>query len=138
MTNNKIFVDTGAWFAFIDKTDYLHPRAIKHFKHINAKNSRLYTSNLVIHETITLLARRLTKKIAIDFIKRIYPDESINIMPVDFNTEQEALKTFIKYADQDFTVVDCTSFVLMQENGIKRAFTFDKHFKTMKFAVEPV
>ena len=39
--------------------------------------------------------------------------------------------------DQDFSIADSVSFVIMKEHGIKEAFTFDKHFKAMKFTVTP-
>jgi hypothetical protein len=31
--------------------------------------------------------------------------------------------------DKDFSLTDCTCFVLMQENGIRAAFTFDDDYK---------
>ena len=41
------------------------------------------------------------------------------------------------YADQDFSYTDAVSFAVMQEQGIKEAFSFDRHFATTGFAMIP-
>lgn len=42
----------------------------------------------------------------------------------------EAWKVFENYSDQDFSFVDCTSFVIAKQRGPKEVFGFDDHFKT--------
>ena len=39
-----------------------------------------------------------------------------------------AIGIFRKYANQNVSFTDCISFVLMRRQGIKRAFTFGRHF----------
>ena len=59
-------------------------------------------------------------------------------MHVDEASETDAYDFFQKYKDQDFSIVDCTSFALMRQNQIRRCFTFDRHFDTMGFERIPV
>jgi predicted nucleic acid-binding protein len=40
-----------------------------------------------------------------------------------------------KYSDQAISFTDCVSFVLMRREGIKRAFSFDKHFRYAGFTL---
>jgi len=38
-----------------------------------------------------------------------------------------------KYADKEWSLVDCISFIVMRERGIKQALTFDRHFEQAGF-----
>ncbi|MGH8624930.1 MAG: type II toxin-antitoxin system VapC family toxin, partial [Gammaproteobacteria bacterium] len=52
----RVFVDTGAWYALIDRADPDHGDVTTQFK---AYRGRLVTSNFVFDETLTLLRYRL-------------------------------------------------------------------------------
>ncbi len=53
------------------------------------------------------------------------------------NDEERAWDIFSKYRDQDFSFVDCTSFAVMERIKLSTAFSFDRHFSVMKYAVVP-
>ena len=38
-----------------------------------------------------------------------------------------------EWPDQDFSIVDCTSFAVLERTGIREAFTFDLHFRLYRF-----
>lgn len=48
-----------------------------------------------------------------------------------------AIQLMRKYADQRIGMVDCVSFVLMKNRGIRRALTLDEHFAIFGFEVVP-
>jgi uncharacterized protein len=135
--NKKIFVDTGAWFAIADKHDQFHRKASEYIKRLIENSSSLITSNLVVHETAMLLSRKISKETASHFLQTIYNDNDVEVIHCNEAVEKEAYKIFHHYSEQDFSITDCSSFVLMKELEIKSAFTFDKHFKTMHFTVVP-
>jgi len=56
MPRNKIFVDTSAWYAFIDKNDQDHQAAMNK---VQVLDRPLLTSNYVLDEILTLLKTRL-------------------------------------------------------------------------------
>ena len=41
---------------------------------------------------------------------------------------------FLKYADKDFSFVDCLSFAIIEDEKIDYALSFDHHFKLYHFA----
>jgi uncharacterized protein len=135
--SKRIFVDTGAWFAIADKNDQFHRKASDLIKRIVGNRDNLITSNLVIQETAMLLSRKLSKEAAFRFLQTVYNDDDVEIIHCNEAMEKEAYGIFHHFAEQDFSIVDCVSFVLMKELKIKHVFTFDKHFKTMRFLVEP-
>lgn len=52
-----IFVDTSAWLALINKSDYLHHKARKVRDDLIAQGSRLLVTDYVLVETANALSR---------------------------------------------------------------------------------
>jgi predicted nucleic acid-binding protein len=48
---------------------------------------------------------------------------------------EKGLAVYEKYSDKKWGLVDCISFVVMREGGIRHALTFDKDFEQAGFAV---
>ncbi len=136
--NRAVFIDTGAWFAGIAKNDQFHDRAMMHRNKLLKENVRFITTNLVINESTMLLERKVSKKEAIKFLKAIIKDPLIEIVHIDEDTEHEGYVLYQKYRDQDFSITDCISFVVMKQYQITRSFTFDRHFTAMSFDIEPL
>lgn len=134
----KTFVDTGAWYAVADTADQFHSIAVKHFNCLLSNKVLLYTTNLVIHETVMLLSRKVSKSAAILFLDTIYNDENVSIVENQKTIEKRGFRIFKKYDDQDFSITDCVSFVVLKDLKIKRVFSFDRHFSIMKFTLEPL
>lgn len=84
-----------------------------------------------------LLERKVSRKEAIKFLRAVLHDPLIETVHADESIEENGFKLYQKYKDQNFSIVDCVSFVIMKEYGIKRAFTFDGHFSLMGFIIEP-
>lgn len=137
MNEKSIFIDTGAWIALSDKSDQYHKKAVTYIRKLTKGGYGMITTNMVIHETFMLLSRRLSRTAAITFLDEVYNDSNVEIFHSDENCEQEAFSIIRKYIDQDFSVTDCVSFVIMKREKLKQVFTFDKHFKTMQFSIEP-
>ena len=136
--NKAVFIDTGAWFAGIVKNDQYHQKAMKRRNRLLKENVRFITTNLVIHESTMLLERKVSKKEAIKFLKAIIKDPLVEIVHIDESTEMAGYMLYQKYKDQDFSIADCISFVVMKQYQISRCFTFDHHFSTMGYCVEPL
>jgi predicted nucleic acid-binding protein len=67
----------------------------------------------------------------------LFESSRLSILRPDENDELAALELFQKYADQRVSYTDCVSFVLMERQNIKCAFSFDRHFTIPGFDVEP-
>jgi predicted nucleic acid-binding protein len=58
-----------------------------------------------------------------------------NVIPLQRVTAldlERAWEIFSKYEDQDFSLIDCTSFAIMERMKITDAFTFDGHFSVFR------
>lgn len=124
----SLFVDTSAWFAAADKDDRSNARA----KEILSGGDRLVTSDHVLVETWTLLRYRLTRKAAERFWQGLRGGAAV-LEPVEDADLEAAWTIGQAYPDQDFSIVDRTSFAVMQRLGIGRVATFDDDFAIYRF-----
>jgi len=129
-----VFVDTGGWYALVDKTDPDH-HAAREF--LIQNNLPLITTNFVFDETVTLIRQRMGWAVAGAFGTKLKASSFTGLVAVSESDEAQAWQTFLKYEDQDFSYTDCTSFAVMLRLGVTTAFSFDAHFLTMKYQVVP-
>jgi len=131
----RLFVDTGAWYALIDKNDPDHKEAASFIKN---NQTPLLTTNFVFDETVTLLRSRLGWNVAKEFGLKLKDSRFVSLISVKDEDEERAWEIFLKYKDKDFSYTDCTSFAVMKRFKMDAAFTFDSHFQTMKFLAVPL
>ncbi len=48
---------------------------------------------------------------------------------------QQAFELYQTYHDKEWGLIDCVSFVVMKNRGIRQALTFDRHFAQAGFHV---
>ena len=130
-----IFIDTNVFIARYVSSDQYHEKTRKSLNKAFKKLQKVYTSNFVIDETLTLLARRTHYSFAADTGRKIYESSFITILRPDRIDEVKALNLMEKYADQRISFTDCVSFALMQRYRIKQVFTFDHHFQLAGFSL---
>jgi uncharacterized protein len=111
-----------------DADDRWHVEAARVLRRTHAHNQRLVTSNHVIGETYTLLRMRLGHAAAQEFLRRSRASARTRRVFVPEAWEEEAEAVLAQFADQDFSFVDATSFVVMRMLRMRTAFAFDHHF----------
>ena len=135
-----VFVDTGGWIAMAVVRDRFHKHAASYYRKISGKKVPLITSNYVLAETYTRIRYDDGHAKAIKFHSLIQEAIKVGKLHVVWVTpaiHQEAWDIFEDFADQEFSFVDCTSFVIASHAGVKEAFGFDEHFNTMGFTLRP-
>ncbi len=120
-----IFVDTGAWYALLDKNDSYHAAAVE-FK--ESLTHSLVTTNFVADEIITLAGARLGHDIAVEICEKLWNESIATLVRVTSQDEKKAWEILVKHRDKGFSFTDCTSFAIMERLGIIEAFAFDEHF----------
>jgi predicted nucleic acid-binding protein len=128
-----IFVDTGAFLARYLKRDGHHASAVRAWKELGKQTVRCFTSNFVLDETFTLLARRSDYSFAAERARILYSSKMLAVLRPDGETELDAVDLFEKFADQQVSFTDCVSFALMRKQGLKRVFGYDDHFARAGF-----
>jgi hypothetical protein len=129
----KLFVDTSAWLALNDRSDQFHALAVEKLASIRAGRISLVTSDYVLDESVTIIRLRASHAAAVIFGQSILGSSVIDLIPVGPDDRLAAWEIFKKYADQDFSFTDCTSFALMRKLCLKTVFSFDGHFSLIGF-----
>ena len=122
------FVDSSVWYASVDSSDAGNARA----KNILRTNRPLVTSDHVLIETWALLRYRIRREIADRFWEGLRSGVA-TIEPVSAADLEAAWQIGLSYPDQDFSIVDRTSFAMMRRLGIEQAASFDGHFAIFRF-----
>jgi predicted nucleic acid-binding protein len=131
-----IFIDTGAFLAKEIAADQYHRQAVEFWDRIVEEAPILYSSEHVLDETATLLARRTSYYWATEWGADVL-NAGIHFLPTQGNDLQDAFHLMRKYADQAVTLTDCISFVLMKKEGLRDAFGFDRHFAAAGYRLWP-
>lgn len=131
----NIFVDTSAFYAFLNKSDEFHQAAEKEFSTFDPDTTILTCSSYVILETLTLLQRR----IGLDPVRkwRTTFQPILDVVWVGAELHEKALSAFIASEQRTVSLTDWTSFEIMQQRQIEDVFTFDLHFARYGFNLFP-
>ena len=130
-----IYVDTGAFLARYLSGDQYHKEAVRLWNKLEKSGKPFGTSNGVVYETLTLLARRAGYGFAAERARNMYSSESLTLLRMAQEDEWAAIGFFEKYADKEVSFIDCVSFALMRRTGIEQVFTFDRHFEMAGFHI---
>jgi uncharacterized protein len=120
-----IFVDTSAWYALSSRKDVNHRVANQVLASLK---DRLVTSDYIVDETLTLFRSRSESRHAMSFGRQVIERKFAEIITVADEDFIRAWDIFRRFADKQWSFTDCTSRVVMERLGIRRAFAFDEHF----------
>lgn len=130
-----VFADTSALYALFDRDDAGHPRAAAAWGQLLAAGRPVLTSNYVLVETTALLQRRIGLAAVHDLDEHIVP-----LMTVRWVTEElhrRATSRLFREDQRGLSLVDCTSFVMMEAEAVRDAFALDEDFSAAGFRLLP-
>jgi hypothetical protein len=131
-----LFVDTGAFVAKEIAGDQFHAIARQSWSEVETRGHRLVSSEHVLDESVTLIARQSHYAFASQW-GRDALESGIEWLRAGEEDWAKALVLMRKFADKGVSFTDCMSAVLMKRAGLKRVFGFDRHFESMGFRVWP-
>jgi predicted nucleic acid-binding protein len=135
------FVDSSFLVARFNTGDRDHKEAIRFIEEQRdgaGEAFRLVLSDYVFDETVTALAIRSKRHaLAVSGGRAILESRNLRILRVETPGFESAWKLFVRSQDKRWSFTDCTSFVLMQNLGIRKALTFDANFRQAGFAMFP-
>lgn len=124
----SLFVDTSVWYAAADSSDAGNARA----REILSEAARLVTTDHVLVESWVLLRHRIHRAAAEAFWDGLRSGVA-RIEPVGGPDLEVAWTIGRAFPDQDFSLVDRTSFAVMERLRVHRAAAFDNDFAIYRF-----
>jgi predicted nucleic acid-binding protein len=137
------FYDTWAFVALADEQDAGHAAAAKLDLELEVRGYAAVTTDYILDETVTLLSRLATPRIAIAFLDGLLAQTAAReVSLVEINTERRtracALFKQLAPSARQLSFTDATSFAVMHELAIQLAFTADRHFHRAGRGVRPM
>lgn len=132
---SAVFLDTSYAIALSVSNDEHHERAVKLAEQLEAEGIGLVTTRAIILEIGNALAGLRYRNAAVRLLDALENDPKIEIAPI---TEELCARAFALYRsrpDKEWGLIDCTSFVVMEDHKLTDALTADTHFRQAGFRV---
>jgi len=133
MENERVFVDTSAFYALMDRSDTNYEQAAGLWRHLLEKDFYLTTSNYVIVETLALLQSRLGFEAANLWYRDVLG--LAEVLWVEGSLHNLAYGLWLSLGRRKVSFVDCISFITMRHHSVETAFAFDRHFEEQGFGM---
>ena len=131
---NAVLADASFWMGLRHPRDQYHERAKRIARDLLSQKVTLVVTPLIfaeVHATfsrIPLLRERV--------IRDCWENPAVHIEDVSHADQLDAIELLRTYSDKEYSFCDACSFVVMERMGLRRAATFDGHFRQMgKFDV---
>lgn len=130
-----IFVDTSGFLAVLNADEERHADA-KRFWITGLQNRELFVcTNYILIETIALAQNRLGMTAVNIFQNDIVP--VLRVEWVDEIIHRAGVAAMLAANRRNLSLVDCISFEVVRQLGIREVFTLDNHFLEQGFICRP-
>jgi uncharacterized protein len=130
--NKLVFADTSYWLALIVVDDQLHERVLALTETLTS--AQFVTSEMVFTELLNSVSRTKSLRAgAFELLKYARNEARTSVVRQSSSLFDAALERYKRSADKQWSLTDCASFVIMEEQGIRQALTYDRHFEQAGF-----
>ncbi|MFO0851905.1 MAG: PIN domain-containing protein [Gemmataceae bacterium] len=126
----NLFADTVFWVALVVQQDQYHARARQWS---TAITGRITTTAVVLLETANTLSRPAWRAHGIALIEHLRQRPDVDIVPFTTDLWDRGWELYRTRPDKGWSLTDCVSFLVMQDNGLTDALTADDHFRQAGF-----
>lgn len=130
---SELFLDTAYALALISPRDEFQERARSLSVQLEKSRTLVVTTRAVLVEIGNALSKRQFRSAAIQLLESLEADPTIDIVPLSEQLYAQAYELYRARPDKEWGLVDCISFVVMQERRINDALTSDEHFRQAGF-----
>lgn len=132
-----LFIDTWGWVALHNRRESRHGEVNAFYRDFRLRGGKLYTTDYVLDETLTLLFRRLPldqARTSMESLNNAVDRGYLNLEWIEPPRFEEARSLRLKFDDKPrISFTDLTSMVVMKELGVQSILTDDDHFVQLGF-----
>lgn len=132
---SAVFLDTGFLIALEAVDDQYHQRALTYWSEFPQHATPIVTTSYILDEVVTFFNARHHHSKAVEIGSYLLSSTSIQFIHVDEPLFLEGWKRFQRYHDKRYSLTDCISFTIMEQQQISKALAFDKHFVQAGFTI---
>lgn len=128
---NVVFADTHYFIALLNPKDAAHRAAIKF---TSSYQGRLVTTEWVLVEVAGRAASPVhLRQPFLRFYDDLKASSTAVVLSAEHGYFEQGMDLYRQRGDKEWSLVDCISFVVMQQFGITEALTGDHHFEQAGF-----
>ncbi|NCR53976.1 MAG: type II toxin-antitoxin system VapC family toxin [Microcystis aeruginosa L211-07] len=131
--NPEKFLDTSYAIALSSSTDDYHHKALAIAQQLKTSKTPLVTTRAIILEIGNALSKQKYRSKSIKLLSSLEKDRTVTVIPLSEILYQKAFQLYCQRNDKNWGIVDCISFIVMEERGITEALTTDIHFQQAGF-----
>ncbi len=132
-SKERLFLDTAFIQALLNKRDQYHLQAMKLLPRV--KNAaEVWTTEAILMEVGNALSA-FNRQQVVNFIKQCYETQNIKVVNISPQLFRQGLTLYESRLDKNWGLVDCISFVVMQQQNLTYALTSDRHFIQAGFQI---
>jgi predicted nucleic acid-binding protein len=126
MNPDRLFLDTVFIQAILNPHDQYHIPSMKLLPRV--KNAQqVWITEAIFIEVGNALSTYNHRKVSA-FIQQCYQTDNISIVNITPQLFQQGLNLYESRQDKTWGLVDCLSFIVMEQNNLMDAVTSDIHF----------
>ena len=125
------FADTGFYVAVLNPDDALHARALASAA---VPGLRIVTTEFVLIEVANFFSRPGGRDLYNRLLADIRLDTRTELVPATSDLFDQGNALYAARPDKEWSLTDCTSFVVMEQFKLTEALTADHHFTQAGFA----
>lgn len=134
--NNTALVDSDAFVALSKNDDSNSAKAQQILNILKLQKTKLYTSNYVFSESITVISKKVGYLAALSFIEVMKSSKNpFSFIWIDETIENMALEIFKQQTSKNVSFVDCTNMALLRHDQINAIFSFDESYRKNGFTL---
>jgi uncharacterized protein len=132
---SDLFVDTSGWGNLLDLSQPSHLQATTLYRLARQQQRKVITTNYILTELVALLTSplRMPRPQVIAFIQSLKISPYIDILHIGSETDTQSWQLLANREDKNWSLVDCSSFIIMQQKNIAEPLTNDHHFEQAGF-----
>lgn len=135
MIAGPVFLDTGLFIAFLDRSDRHHPDAVELLAN---PPRRWYSSLAVISETYGWFLHRLGEDAARTFRMAVADFPRLKLLPIDRKVHADVIRKLERLRGHRLTYVDASSLVFLERLRISEVWGTDLDLSLEGARVMPV
>ena len=125
-----LFADTSFFIALLNPDDDAHGRAVRWSR---AFKGELITTQWVLAELGNFLAAPSMRALFAQVTSRVTTNPKWRVIHADDDQFQRGSNLYNTRPDKAWSLIDCISFVVMDDADVAQALTTDHHFKQAGF-----
>jgi predicted nucleic acid-binding protein len=128
----EVFADTYYFVALLNDKDSAHSKVVDFS---NRYSGQIVTTEWVLVELGDAFCRSHWRPTFLSTLERLHESSQITVVEATHSCFERAVRLFASRPDKNWSLTDCTSFLVMEDRSISEALTADQHFAQAGFAV---